>query len=214
MQSCYLTVNGLQKNQGANKVSLPINLIESQLPLMEGDLMLKGYYIDDSFHIHNNGIEKPAPLTPKQKKCKRNGDQNQKAPETDLRITTHGTAPWFSKFRSILTLYLAPPPLPLFTFLYNLTKTGISIVGCQTSEERLRNELKFSDEKKYLHACLCTYCTKRNTQSHTQTQRMLVHKSVKSKTEKRTNKTLHFRRSVVARTGPLVLVTSWSSQSL
>jgi hypothetical protein len=55
MQSCYLTVNGLQKNQGASKVSLLINLIESQLPLLEGDLMLLGYYIDDSFHIHNNG---------------------------------------------------------------------------------------------------------------------------------------------------------------
>jgi hypothetical protein len=40
MQSCYLTINGLQKNQGANKVSLLINLIESQLPLLEGDLML------------------------------------------------------------------------------------------------------------------------------------------------------------------------------
>jgi hypothetical protein len=98
-----------------------------------------------------------------------------------LRITTHGTAPWFSKFRYILTLEPAPPPpLSLFTFLCN----GISIVGFQTSEERLRNELKFSDGKKYLQARFCTYCTKRNTQSHTQTQRMLVHKSVKSKTKK------------------------------
>jgi hypothetical protein len=99
--------------------------------------------------------------------------------------------------------------------LHNLAKTRISIVGFQTSEERLRNELKFSDKKKYLHARLCTYCAIWNTQSHTQTQRILEHKSVKKARQKQKwTKTLHFRRSVVARTGPLVFVTSWSSKSL
>jgi hypothetical protein len=45
---------------------------------------------------------------------------------------------------------------------------------------------------------LCTYCTKRNTQSHTQTQRILVHKSDKSKTKKKkreqTNTSRHKER--------------------
>lgn len=78
----------------------------------------------------------------------------------------------------------ASSPSTVHIPLHNLAKTRISIVGFQTSEERLRNELKFSDKKKYLHARLCTYCANRNTQSHTQTQRILEHKSVKKARQK------------------------------
>jgi hypothetical protein len=100
--------------------------------------------------------------------------------------------------------------------LHNLAKTRISIVGFQTSEERLRNELKFPDKKK-VSACALVHLLRKRKHAipHTNTANIRAQKCQKSKTKTKVNKNTSTSEEALLRAHVrLVFVTSWSSKSL